>query len=184
MSNRFARMSETLEQYKGRRTIEKASAYERKVVKNILAGLGVDRGSLALGKQEVDAGEEDAYMTMSWLAGEYPSFPVILVAREAWTPCLVDFFRVRKRKNSFWSIWKEVTECFKGTRKSIGCVFPFPTGMDLGHGVIHNVNLPYVGDDSTLEMFCLQRRKADGTTITLELLPSFINRLRVVWEPS
>jgi len=184
MVNRFTRMSETLGQYKERRKSEQASAYERKVVKSILVGLGIDRVSLALGKHEVDSDEEDAYLTMSWLAGEHPSFPATLVTREAWTPSIVDFFRVRRRNNSFWSVWNEATECMKGSHKSIGCVFPFPTGMDLGHGIVHNVELPYEGYDSSLDLVYMQRIRADEPTITLELLPSFINRLRVIWEPS
>jgi len=184
MSNRFARVQETLAHYKERRKIETVSAYERKVVKKILVGLGTNRVSLVVGKQEVAPGDEDAYMTMSWLAGEYPSFPVILQARETWLPDIADFFRVRSRKNSFWEVWKELTESLVGNKKPVGCVFPFPKSTSLGHGVVHNADLPYVGNDSAYDFVCMQRRPSEGRTVTLELLDSFINRLYMVWEPS
>jgi len=183
MVDRFARMGETFAQYKERRKTEAVSTYERRVVRKILAGSGVSRASLALGKHEVEADDEEAYMTISWFAGQYPSFPVILDVREAWTPDIVDFFKVRSRKNSFWAIWNEVTECLRGNRKPIGCVFPFPKVTDLDHGIVHNADLPYLGEDPR-DFLCMQRRTVNGEVITLELLTSFINRIRTIWEPS
>ncbi len=183
--NRFARIGETIAQYKERRKVEVVSAYERKVVKKILVGLGLDRVSLALEKQEVDADESDTFMTMAWLAGKYPSFPVILQVRETWTPDIVDFFKVRSRKNSFWAVWEEVSESLVGNKKPIGCVFPFPAALDLGHGVIHNAKLPNVviTDEHCKTAVQMTREELNKPTVVLELLDTFIRRLSAVWSP-
>jgi hypothetical protein len=183
MSNRFARIGETFDQYKERRKVETTLSYERKVVKKILTGLGLDPVSLAVAKQEVDPEEPEAYATISWLGGTYPSFPVMLQTRETWVPDVRDFFKVRSRKNSFWAVWEDLTDCLQGNRKPIGCVFPFPQVTDMGHGVIHNANLPHTGYDPERE-FIFMQRISPKETITLELLDSFINRLRTIWEPS
>ena len=182
MDNRFARVGETLVQYKERRKVEQALSYERKVVKKILVGLGLDPVSLAISKQEVDPNALDSHMTISWLMGRYTTFPVILQTRETWVPDVRDFFKVRSRKNSFWAVWEDLTDCLQGNRKPIGCVFPFPQEMDLGHGVLHNADLMYKGHDDR-ELIFMQRRTSDSV-ITLELLDSFVNRLRLEWEPS
>ncbi len=183
MVDRLSRISETTAQYKERRIMETKAVYERKVIKKILVGLGVDRAALAIGKQEVEFGDLESYMTIAWLTEQYPSFPVLLQTRAAWAPNIVDFFRVRSRKNSFWEIWNEIIDEF-GTKKAIGCVFPFSETTGLGHGIVHNLELPYVGEDSKQEFMCMRRTRADGTFVELELLDSFINRLRVKWEPS
>jgi len=183
MADRLSRISETTAQYRERRVMETTAAYERKVIKKLLVGLGADRVALAVGKQEVESGEEEAYLTMAWLTGQYPSFPVLLQTRATWTPNIVDFFRVRSRKNSFWEVWSAVIDEL-GTRRAVGCIFPFPEVTGLGHGIVHNLELPYVGEDPKKEFMCMRRICADGTFVELELLDSFINRLRVKWEPS
>lgn len=185
MADRFAKIGETFAHYKERRKVETILSYERKVVKKILTGLGLDRVALAAGKLEVDPNDTDSFMTMSWLRGEYPSFPVILQTRETWEPDIRDFFKVRSKKNSFWAVWEELTECLDGNRKPIGCVFPFPQVSDLGHGVLHNASLPTsVHTNEHFKNFIRMVRDEEGKPpVILELLDSFIMRLSNVWSP-
>jgi hypothetical protein len=185
MTNRFARIGETLAQFKERRKAETLNAYERKVVKRILTGLGLDRVSLAAEKLEVVPDDEEALMTMAWLRASYPSFPVILQTRETWVPDIRDFFKVRSRKNSFWAVWEDLTECLDGNSKPIGCVFPFPQVSDLGHGILHNASLPFsvYTDDRATEYIRMQRDGLGESPVVLELLDSFILRLSSVWSP-
>ena len=183
MPSRLDRLGETFVQYKERRKVETKLAYERRVVKRILLGLGQDRTTLALSKHGVDPNTPEEHMTLSWLAGEYPTFPVILQVRDTWAPDIADFFKVRSRKNSFWAVWEDLTDCLTDNKKAIGCVFPFNATTDLGHGIVHNVDLRYKGYDPEQELIFMQRRSKDQV-ITLELLDSFINRLRLEWEPT
>lgn len=180
MDNRFARIGETAAQYKERRDSETKLVFERKVVKRLLLGLGVDR--VSLGVERPDSKDEDgSFMTFAWLYDRYPTFPVILTTRETWMPSVIDFFRVRSRKNSFWMVWEEIVECLKRNNKPIGCVFPFPQVSDLGIGIVHTVLLPYDGFNRDMETVYMLRR-TEGAPIILEQLDSFTNRLRMDWE--
>lgn len=182
MDTRLSRIGETLVQYKERRAGEVKLVFERKVVKKLLLGLGVDR--VSLGVDRPDAADDDgSYMTFAWLYDKYPTFPVILVARDTWMPDEVDFFRVRSRKNSFWPVWEDLTESFDPD-KNIGCVFKFPEVTDMGLGIVHNVELPYNGYDPGIDFVSMTRRSAGKRPVVLEQFTSFVNRLRLDWEPT
>ena len=182
MDTRFDRIGETVVQYKERRTGEMKLVYERKIVKKILLGLGVEPTVLGVERPEKQD-NDGSFMTLAWLYDRYPTFPLLLTTRETWTPSIIDFFKVRSRKNSFWEIWSDITDGFQDEKRDIGCVFPFPQTSDLGHGIVHTHNLPYIGFNQEVEAVYLQRRCADGAVLTLERLDSFINRLRPEWEP-
>lgn len=182
MDSRFARKEESLVQYKERREGEVQQAYERKVVKKILLGLGVDR--VLLGMEKVEADGDRSCLTFAWLYDKYPSFPIILTTRDTWVPSVVDFFRTRSHKNTFWPIWEEVTECLKGNKKPIGCIFPFPQVTDLGHGIVHNAEISFTGYNQEMEFVHMSRRRINGEVVILEQLDCFINRLRMDWEPT
>lgn len=178
--NRFDRIGESIERFRERREGERKLVIERKVVKKLLLGLGQDQVTLAV--QRPDRKDDDgSYMTFGWFYMNYPSFPLQLVVRETWSPSVEDFFKVRSRKNSFWPVWEELTECYRGSAKPVGCVFPFPQITDLGHGIVHTAPLPCIGVNPDLRFARMQMDFGD-TTVTLEQLDSFINRLGAKWE--
>jgi len=180
MDNRFSRIGESVVRYKERRENEVNLVVERKVVKKILLGLGLDRVSLAVQKPEAKD-DDGLFMTFGWLYQTYPSFPLVLVVRETWNPTVEDFFKMRTRKNSFWPIWYELTESYKGNNKSVGCVFPFTHDADMGYGIVHTLDLPHVGLNQEIR-FARMQMGLEGGTVTLEQLDSFINRLGTKWE--
>jgi hypothetical protein len=185
MDNRFSRIGESVVRYKERRENEERLVIERKVVKKLLLGLGMNRVSLAV--QRPDSKDDDgSYMTFDWLYSQYPSFPLVLVVREAWHPSVEDFFKARSRKNSFWPVWEELTECYKGNDKSVGCVFPFVKDVDMGLGIVHTLDLPHHGVNQAIPFARMQMTTNIGleneVTLTLEQLDCFINRLGRKWE--
>lgn len=183
MDRRLERIGETFVQYKERRSSEVKLVYERKIVKKLLLGLGVDR--VSLGVERPDWKDDDgSFMTFAWFYDRYPTFPVILTTRDTWMPSVIDFFKTRSRKNTFWPVWEEIVECLRGNKQAIGCVFPFPEISDMGHGIVHTANLPFDGFNADMEFVSLIRRSKSDGTITLEQLDNFINRLRMDWEPT
>lgn len=185
MDNRFSKIGESFDRYKERRQSELQMSYERKIVKRILLGLGLDR--VSLGVERPEAKDDDgSYLTLGWMYDHYPTFPLILQTRETWAPDIRDFFKVRSRKNSFWAVWEEVSECLGNNGKPIGCVFPFPQATDLGHGILHNASLKtsVYTDENFKDYVRMMRDEMGKPPVTLELLDSFTNRLRLEWEPT
>jgi len=185
--SRLARMNETRQQFFDRKDSNKRIAFERKVVRKLLKGVGVSPVELRV--MEPDAGNPNAdfYLTLGWLHNEFPDIPVRLMAhvvdtpRERWIP--------KKRKSS-WSNWSEVIEAFGSERKDIlgmGCVY-----LDDRDGkiiVMHDTCFPQMSVDQFTDFGghvqerCRFSGKLSGEIVFAETLDTFVVQLGNVWRP-
>jgi len=180
--DRLSRIGETIEGWAQRRDQNRTSAYERRAVRKILTSLGLTKVDLGIARPD-NPDEEDWFLTMSWFSFRYPTCPVTLFARNAWSKFVIwDAFRVRNKRNGLWSNWGELVGSSPAD-KPVACVFPFPSEAGLGDGVIHNADLPYTSSEEARDLTRIQRIEDDGSSTSIELLSSFIHRLGLVWDP-
>jgi len=180
--DRISRIGESREAWRERKENNRRLAYERKIVRKILTTLGVPRVQLKIDAPDNPA-EQDWYLTLAWMEFRYPNVPMHTTTADVWNISAWDFFRVRTRKNSFWPKWNELKEEFGNSDRPIACFFPLPQASGLGNAVLHNLDLPYIADEDPQELLRMERVTTSLEHISLELFPSFINRLGLVWNP-
>jgi hypothetical protein len=145
---RLTRMFETNQQWHDRRTSEKRSAFERKIVRKLLDAGGFDRlQRKVMGYDWDGCDNEDYFMTFGWFLDAFPDFPFMLtISEESWVPRAVEIFNSSSRSCKLWNIWKEAKSTIPAeTREERQLAVAIPCSQESGLSpalIIHNGALP------------------------------------------
>lgn len=180
--SRFSRMGERRDDYFDRVESNKKLAYERKVVRKLVSGLGFDKIMQQVNKPQVN--DDGWYMTIAWLHDTFPTIPIRLTAHEAEPERLSEFFNPLSKRSKLWKGWNEALDVLRGEYDkgmAIGWAFPFNQDPEVNDMIMHTLDLDYIVDGSKKPFTRMHCVYPDGMDITLEPLKNFISRLKERW---
>ena len=179
--SRLSRMGETKQEWKDRTETNKKLAFERKVVRKLLTGVGVSAVEIRVKEPDAGTPNADFYLTLGWVHDEFPTIPVRLMAHEIPDPNRDMLYEPWKRKG-LWSAWSRVEKEFAGEKDDygIGCIFNV---VGWGIMVVHNVVFPRIDLSAMRKGHVQLSWEYEDNIVRLETLDTFIVQLGNIWRP-
>lgn len=181
--SRLSRLSEARSDWRDRKESNTRLAYERRVVRKLITGLGYTKLRRSIDKPSND--DNKWFMTVAWLHDSFPAIPIRLTAHEAEPSRLAEFLKPESRASKLWQGWSSALDCLAGELASgmaIGWIFSFKDDPELGDMIMHTLDMDYMEDGAKHPFTRMHCVYPDGLNVTLEPLKSFISRLKSKWS--
>lgn len=189
--DRVSRIFETNQQWRDRKESQARLAFERKVIRKILAAGGVSNPQRKVMRGVVSGTEEEErFMTFAWMRDEFPEFPFILFAAETeWKPASREIFMGSSKSSKIWAHWSLATDSLSKEQmeQQVAVFIPCSDVSGLNPAVVlHNAHLPEGPFEESVPNQVVVRLldTRTGNPLYLQHIDYFVRQVALKWTTS